>query len=500
MAIRSLRIRPQHVRPSALSVPALVATALASFAGPMAGAARAQPAASPVADSVVAFVDVTVIPMDRERTLPAHTVVVRGDRIVAVGPSGRTPVPPGARRVAGTGKFLMPGLAEMHAHVPGGGTSAETIRDLMFLYVANGVTTIRGMLGAPSQLELRAQLARGEILGPTLYVGAPSLNGNSAPDAAAAERLVRAHKAAGYDLLKLHPGLTVPAFDAIVRTGQEVGITYAGHVSAEVGLERALAGRQSTVDHLDGYLEGMAADSIQARLRAGQVGLANRASAEQLTMGELVRAADARRLARLVSETRRQGVWNVPTVYLWESFFSPTPPESLAALPEMRYASPVMVNGWVSQKRNRMAQDQQNGVTPEDASRYLALRRQVLKALSDSGARLLMGTDSPQMFNVPGFALHREVALMAAAGVPTFKVLESGTRNVAEYARADLKLPGDFGTVTVGNRADLVLLNANPLTSVANLAARAGVMVRGRWVPAEEIERGLAALAAKHAR
>jgi hypothetical protein len=311
---------------------------------------------------------------------------------------------------------------------------------------------------------------------------------------------MRAHKAAGYDLQKLHPGLTAPVFDAIVRTGREIGLTFAGHVSADVGLERALAGRQSTVDHLDGYVEGMAADSVQARVRAGQIGLANRANAQQLTIGELVRAADNRRLARLVSETRRQGVWNVPTVYLWENFFNPTAPESLATLPEMRYASPVQVNGWVMQKRGRMAQDQQNGVTPEDASGYLALRRRVLKALSDSGARLLMGTDSPQMFNVPGFALHREVGLMVDAGVPTYKVLESGTRNVGEYARTDLKLPGDFGTVAVGNRADLVLLNANPLAGVGNLARRAGVMVRGRWVPAEEIERGLAALAAKHAR
>jgi N-acyl-D-aspartate/D-glutamate deacylase len=488
-----MSIHPPTRRPHAAVLAATLATLGALAARP----AFAQPAA---ADSVVAFVDVTVVPMDRERTLPAHTVIVRGDRIVAMGPSRSTPVPRGARRVTGAGRYLMPGLAEMHAHVPGGGTSPETIRDLMFLYVANGVTTIRGMLGAPSQLELRAQLARGEVLGPTLYVGAPSLNGTSAPDAATAERLIRAHKAAGYDLLKLHPGLTVPAWDAIVRTGQEVGITYAGHVSAEVGLERALAGRQSTVDHLDGYLEGMAADSVQARVRAGQIGLANRASAQQLTMGELVRAADDRRLARLVSETKRQGVWNVPTVYLWENFFNPTAPESLATLPEMRYASPVMVNGWVSQKRNRMAQDQQNGVTPEDARAFLALRRRVLKALSDSGAPLLMGTDSPQMFNVPGFALHREVALMAAAGVPTYKVLESGTRNVAEYARRDLKLPGDFGTVAVGNRADLVLLDANPLASVSNLTRRAGVMVRGRWVSAAEIERGLAAIAAKHAR
>jgi imidazolonepropionase-like amidohydrolase len=137
-------------------------------------------------------------------------------------------------------------------------------------------------------------------------------------------------------------------------------------------------------------------------------------------------------------------------------------------------------------------------VTAEDARLYLALRRRVLKTLSDEGAGLLMGTDSPQMFNVPGFALHREVRVMADAGVPVYKVLESGTRNVAEYARRDLGLADDFGTVAVGKRADLVLLDGNPLEDVGHLARRSGVMVRGRWIPASEIERGLAALAAKH--
>jgi len=130
------------------------------------------------AQGTFAFVDVSVLPMDRDRVLTGQTVVVRDGRIVAVGPSASVKVPTDAQRIDGKGKFLMPGLAEMHAHVQGPNAPPELNRDIMFLYIANGVTTIRAMLGAPNQLVLRDQLKKGEVLGPTMYVAAPSLNGN----------------------------------------------------------------------------------------------------------------------------------------------------------------------------------------------------------------------------------------------------------------------------------------------------------------------------------
>ena len=450
------------------------------------GASAAESQTPPTITTV--FTNVTVIPMDRERTLPGQTVVVRDGVIAAVGSAAAVRVPAGAQRVDGQGKYLMPGLAEMHAHIPGASAPAQLINDIMFLYVANGITTIRGMLGAPNQLLLREQTRRGEVLGPTIFVGAPSLNGNSAATPPVAARLVREHKSAGYDFLKLHPGLTREVYDTIVATARAVGITFAGHVSADVGIEHTLASRQSTVDHLDGYVEGATSDAVRARLRTGQVPFA-----------EMVRSVDEARIQWLAGETRAAGVWNVPTAFLWESFFSPEDPETMAARPEMRYAPAQMVSGWTQQKRNRIQADRNNGVTPEDARRYLQARRRVLKALADSGAGLLMGTDSPQMFNVPGFAMHREVALMVEVGLTPYQVLESGTRNVASYAANDLGLDGKFGTVAVGNRADLLLLDANPLEDVRNLTRRAGVMVRGRWLPANEIDRRLEELARRNA-
>ena len=471
-------------RPSARAVAALLALVPALIPAAL--------AAQPAPPAPVAFEHVTVLPMDGgARTLADQTVLVRDGRVAWVGPAAQAQVPAGATRIDGRGKFLMPGLAEMHAHVPPQQNVTEAqLQDLMFLYVANGVTTIRGMLGAPYQLQLRDRLARGDLLGPRFYVAAPSLNGNSAPDPATAARLVREHAAAGYDLLKLHPGLSRASYDAAVAAAKEVGITTGGHVSLDVGLDRTLEARQGSIDHLDGYFEALTPDSLRQS-----------AQPNALPLGRVIagtRATDAE-LRALARRTREAGVWNVPTAYLWESFFGPEDPDVLARLPEMRYVSPLMVQGWVTQKRNRMTADAQNAVTPELATQYLTLRRRILKALADEGAPLLMGTDSPQMFNVPGFALHREVAVMQEAGVAPYAVLESGTRNVARYAREVLGEPDDFGTVAVGKRADLVLLDADPLADVGNLSRRAGVMVGGRWLPAAELEAGLAAIAAKHA-
>jgi cytosine/adenosine deaminase-related metal-dependent hydrolase len=215
---------------------------------------------------IYAFEDVTVIPMDRDGLLRGQTVVVEGGVITAVGPAPRVPVPEGATRIAGAGRFLMPGLAEMHAHVPPQpDPPQDVLDDILFLYVANGVTTIRGMLGQGYQLELARRLERNELLGPTLYVGAPSINGTSAPDPATAERMVRAHAAAGYDLQKIHPGVSRESWDRMAAVAREVGLTFGGHIPEDVDLVHALETGMSTVDHLDGYVEAVSSSPSRTR-------------------------------------------------------------------------------------------------------------------------------------------------------------------------------------------------------------------------------------------
>jgi len=439
------------------------------------------------AEGSFAFTDVTVLPMDGERLLPNQTVVVVDGVITAVGPAGAVAVPDDATLIDGTGRYLMPGLAEMHAHVPPvqQGRPPEVLLDeLMFLYVANGITSIRGMLGSPYQIDLANEVGSDEHVAPMFYVAAPSLNGSTAPNPAEAERRMREAAAAGYDLMKIHPGIPIAAWDRIVAVSNEIDLPFGGHVPAAVGIRHALESGISTVDHVDGYLEASVSDEVLAQAEASGMGIG---------VGQMLRSLDEGKMRELASLTAESGAFVVPTQYLWENLYIDQDADSVLALPEFAYVSQQQRNQWRAQSAGG------SNLTGEDARLFRIARDRMLEILVEEGASLLMGTDSPQLFNVPGFALHRELEEIAETGIDTYTILESGTRNVGRYVADHLGLDGQFGTVAPGQRADLVLLEANPLEDLANLTARAGVMVRGRWVSAEQIEAGLADIAARHA-
>jgi len=403
--------------------------------------------------TVTAFVDVSVAPMTSAEVVPHQTVVVRGDRIVSIGPADKVTVPANAVRIDGKGKFLLPGLGEMHGHNPPLGSSDEFVESVYFLFLANGVTTVRSMLGWPGQLELREKVKRGELLGPTLYLAGPSFSGASIQSAAQAEARVREQKAQGWDLLKVHPGLKRDHYDAMARTAKEVGIRFAGHIPADVGLVHAIEQGQETVDHLDGYIEHLGATD---------------------------RPVDPTKLAAVVKLTRDSGTWVIPTMCLWETIIGAADLEKMSNYPESKYMPPDQVEQWkkgyqalLNRKDNRMP-----------AQQTAANRKVLLKALSDGGVKILFGTDAPQQFSVPGFSIHREIRAMADAGMRPFDILKSATANVGDY----FKDKDRFGVIAPGHRADLLLLEANPLEDAANVAKRSGVMVRGRWLAAREIQ------------
>jgi imidazolonepropionase-like amidohydrolase len=416
---------------------------------------------------VVAFVNVNVVPMDRERVLSGQTVIIRDGRIAEMG-AGLQP-PAGATVVDGGGRYLMPGLSEMHAHIPPPQAGEAVIDRTLFLYVAGGVTTIRGMLGNPGHLELRERSARNEIVAPRIYTSGPSLNGNSAPTPEVAVRMVEEQAAAGYDLLKLHPGLSREVFDAIVVAANRVDIPFAGHVSAAVGLDRTLEARQASIDHLDAYVEAL----------AGRGGGFDPQEAGFFGFG-LIDDVDASRIPQLAAATRAAGVWNAPTQTLIEHLFNAVDPEEMARWPEMRYMPPATVANWVERKRDIQRQP---AFTRERADRYIDVRRRLIRELHAAGAGLILASDAPQWWNVPGFSAHHELRMMVDAGLTPYQALETGTRAAAIYSGTD-----EWGTIATGKSADLVLLEANPLADIRNVSRVAGVVLRGRWMPQSEIQ------------
>jgi imidazolonepropionase-like amidohydrolase len=290
--------------------------------------------------------------------------------------------------------------------------------------------------------------------------------------------MVEQQHAAGYDFLKIHPGLTRQEFDAIAATADRLGIPFAGHVPEDVGIERALAAGIATIDHLDGYMESLLRPHEDPS--GGLSGFFGVFIADQ---------ADESKIAGIVAATVEAGVWNVPTDSLFRhATSSESDPDDMVDWPEMKYMPVDTVDRWRRAKREVL--DDAN-YRPDTAVRAVELRQQLILELHRNGAGLLLGSDSPQIFNVPGFAIHRELEYLVDAGLTPFEALQTGTINPAEF----FGRPGDFGVVETGAEADLILLDANPLEDITNTRRIHGVMVRGRWLPRRELDGLLKSLA-----
>jgi imidazolonepropionase-like amidohydrolase len=423
------------------------------------------------APAVTAFVNVSVIPMDRERVLTGQTVLVKGDRIVAIGSANRVHVPDGAVRVDGHGKFLLPGMADMHVHLgyPSLAKGDSVVEKMLFLYVANGITTVRDMHsgrdpGAPNRgLALKELVASGKVVGPRIYT-AGDPDGTSPKEAA---QTTTALKSAGYDFVKIS-GVSGVVFDSIVAAAHRTGLRIVGHVPGlpDSGLARALRAHYSSIEHLMGYREELFGLSG----RWAFVGLGPDMLRPILDTAVWMRPnyqVDPKRLRDIAIATKQAGVWNCPTLYFMNVNLNMGVGVFVNKVDSAKLAKVPLGRMW---QRSQM------------------VMFQVVKALQEAGAPLLTGTD--QFSDIadidvpPGFAVHRELALLVQAGLTPYQALEATTRNVAVF----LGTADSAGTVAVGKRADLVLLGENPLKDIGAVTSLAGVMVGGRWLTRPAID------------
>ncbi|CAN5450037.1 amidohydrolase family protein [soil metagenome] len=417
----------------------------------------------------IVFRFVNVVPMDSERILENQDVVVKGGKITAIGVSGKVKFEKNATIIDAKGKYMIPGLAEIHAHVPPI-DDIEPMREVLTLFVANGVTTIRGMLGHPRHIELRAKINSGEILGPHFYTSGPSFNGLSVKTPEGADKMVREQKAIGYDFLKLHPGLTLANFNAMVKTAKEVNIPFAGHVSSGVGVWRAIDAGYASIDHMDGFIEGMV-PGIE-KMTDQEIGFFGLFASKKV---------DETKIPALMKALKDHKIWVVPTQCLAERWIAPTPTgDELRNAPEMLYMDTKTLDSWSENKKRQIATP---GYNETDALNFVKLRKKLIYECQKNGVGLLLGSDAPQVFNVPGFSIHHELKYLVDAGLTPYEALRSGTVNVASF----LNHP-DWGTIKTGNVSDLVLLSGNPLKDIQQTSKIEGVMLGSQWLSKEYIK------------
>ncbi|HEV3008177.1 MAG TPA: amidohydrolase family protein [Burkholderiales bacterium] len=433
----------------------------------------------------LALTGVTVIDATGAAPRPDMTVVIDGGRITALGRASEVALPEKTHVVPAAGKFLIPGLWDMHVHW----------NDAAYLplFTANGVTGVRIMWGLPPHLDMRKRISDGSLVGPRLVLAGPLVDGPRPfwKDSIAAatpeqgRQAVQRTRAEGYDFVKVYDSLPRAVFFAVADEARKHNLPLAGHAPAAVGVATASDAGQKSIEHLTGML--IAVSSLELELRrefaaAARLEAAERGAPLRRLGARMLETYDADKAAALFARLKKNGTWQVPTLTVLR-FVAYTREPQHASDPRLRYMPAWVRSMWANDPRYQ-------DVLPEqlDHQKKIFQRRlELVGEMHRAGVGILAGSDALNPWCFPGFGLHDELEWLVKAGLSPMAALQAATRNPAVY----LDRVQELGTVEQGKVADLVLLEADPTQDIRNTCRIAAVIAGGKLFSREALDRVL---------
>jgi imidazolonepropionase-like amidohydrolase len=431
-------------------------------------------------ESILAITHVNLIDATGAPVQTDMTVIVQGKQILQLGKGDSTAIPKAARLVDGRDKYLIPGLWDMHVHEIFGAWLPEDEKITPVLFVANGVTGVRDMGGDLEALKRwRARIAEGKLLGPRMVISGPMLDGpvpqfpSSAPvkDAADGRRIVDELQRNGADFIKIQSLVPRDGYFAAVDEAKKVGIVFAGHVPDKVRATEASNAGQKSIEHLTGVFEGCS--TVEDELMAAPRGPGR---------GKFLSTYDPARAKALIALFAKNRTWQVPTLY-WERGEWLIEQTSAGPDPLAKYA-PV---AWRVRAWPMFTAGIEKDLSTDpfaDREKFFQAELKMVGEMNRAGVPILAGTDTAAGVRVyPGFSLHEELELLVQAGLTPMEALQAATLNAGKYLGL-----ADTGTIEKGKRADLVLLDANPLEDIRNTRKIESVVLAGRYFSRADLD------------
>jgi Amidohydrolase family len=442
------------------------------------------------AESVLAITHVTVIDATGAAPQPDMTVLVVRDRIAAVSSSSSANLPSHTTVVDGRGKFLIPGLADMHVHLTGAGEPDGSRKFMIPLLIANGITSVRDMGGyLDSLLPLRHEIEEGKRLGPRIILAGPYLDGNPpafqpslvVTNAVQASDDVHDLKQRGVDFIKVQSNLSRDVYFKIAEAAKSEQISFVGHVPDRVTAAEASAAGQRSIEHLTGVLRACSANEpkLMREQFLAATGQEKNVSSRVRQLDwdrELLQSFSEVQAHALIEEFLANGTWQTPTLILLQQDAYPSENLSATRDPRMKYVPREVLDRWM-----KTAQQKAAGASKREYSLRKGLMEKsenVVGEMQQAGVKILAGTDTAAPFVYPGFSLHEELALLVQAGWTPMQAVQAATSGAAEF----MGKSATQGTIEKGKVADVVLLDADPLGDIHNTSRIAAVVVRGKFL------------------